>query len=499
MRKKLRSGWRNDPAVLQQYFQSAYNNWKVYQGPRTPKQVLKLQAIYKQATYGDNHEQPPERIDSIDGEKWKAWASLRGMTQEMAKRRFITFLSEIDPLLIDVMPDEKPPPGFPLDRRGNPICAKCNTTVGCIRPILDQHKMNLKMQLFDNEELHEPNNLKAWIRNALVNQRCIWGIHMPIARAEAKPFMDWFNRDENRGFYPYDSVPIMAMVKEVVNNYHQMAQEMMENKDKMNPEEYNVLAIKAYKLRDVYEQFSGEDYRYEVFCTRDNESCNQRRMADGGKNHKHEFTIDPPTKSDANTMEEAIMLRQQCQRLGINPSTGVVKSLEERCQIYRARIADHFEALRKAAEAKIRNEHRADVHRSEKNTVIALSKEMLQRQMWDACQANLVDHVMTLAKRGGDLNEESPRGITPLICMVLNEAVVEKIETLINTYGADANQPNKYGFTPLMMACRLKDLKMVHVLMRSGASALQTVRFHMFCSCASLMECTVFLSCILYC
>ena len=45
---KLRSGWRNDVAVLNQYFQSCVANWKIYKGQRTAKQVLKLQAIYKQ-------------------------------------------------------------------------------------------------------------------------------------------------------------------------------------------------------------------------------------------------------------------------------------------------------------------------------------------------------------------------------------------------------------------------------------------------------------------
>lgn len=449
----------------------------MYTGTRTPKQVLKLQSIYKQAVYGDNNDLPPDDLTTLEGEKWRAWTKLRGTPKEMAKRRFITFLAEIDPLLIDVMPDEKPPIGFPMDRRGNPICAKCNTVVGCIRPIVDQHKMPLKQVLFENEEFHEPEKLKEWVRTALLNQRCVWGIHMPITRAEARPFMDWFNRDENRGFYPYDSAPIMVMVREVVTNYHQMAQEMMESVEKVDPELYNAVAIKCYKLKEVYESFSGEDYKFEVPCTRDNESCHQRRIADGGKNHHHEFIIDPPTKTDVSIMEEAIMLRKQCQRLGINPSTGVVKSLQERCDIYRQRIAEHFAALKRATEAKARNDNRAVVHKTEKETVIALSKEMLQRQMWDACQENFIDNIMVLAKRGSNVNEESPRGLTPLICMVVNEAVVEKIEILINTYAADINQPNKFGMTPLMMACRMKDMKMVHVLMRNGASALQKVRY----------------------
>jgi hypothetical protein len=52
------------------------------------------------------------------------------MPMEMAKRRYITFMAEINPKLIDVLPNEKPPEGFPLDENGVQICAKCNTGAG---------------------------------------------------------------------------------------------------------------------------------------------------------------------------------------------------------------------------------------------------------------------------------------------------------------------------------------------------------------------------------
>ena len=52
------------------------------------------------------------------GLKWQAWMALKGMPIEMAKRRFITYLAEINPELIDVMPDEKPPSGFLHDTDG---------------------------------------------------------------------------------------------------------------------------------------------------------------------------------------------------------------------------------------------------------------------------------------------------------------------------------------------------------------------------------------------
>ena len=111
VRLKLRSGWRNDDNVLEQYFQSCVQTWKLYTGPWPPKKVLKLQGVYKQALLGDCLDAPPADLRSVEGVKWSAWHGLRGMDASTAKRRFITLLSEIDPLLIDVMPDEKPPAG----------------------------------------------------------------------------------------------------------------------------------------------------------------------------------------------------------------------------------------------------------------------------------------------------------------------------------------------------------------------------------------------------
>lgn len=458
--------------MLNQYFQSVVANWKIYQGPRTPKQVLKIQAIYKQALYGDNPDMPPMNMDTNAGLKWIAWHKLRGMTKEMAKRRFITFCSEIDPLLIDVMPDEKPPPGFPLDRRGIQICAKCNTVVGCSRPLLDQNKSNLKKQLFENEEFHEPERFKAWVKNAIENQRCIWGVHKAIANADKKPFMDWFDRDENRGFFAYDSAPLMQIIHELVTYHHDVAYDMMQNKDTVDPNQYNAQSVKTTKLKGIYEQLAGEPYKYWLPCTRDCDACNQRRKGDNGKNHKHEQEIDPPTYSDVSTFEEAIQLRMQCQKLGISPCTGPVEDIVQRCDIYRKRIAEHLENLKVAAAAKARNDARLEEHRKEKGRVKQLSKDMFVRQCWEACHMNLVEHVLVLVRRGCNPNEESPKGLTPMLTLIMNDASVEQIEELI-ALKANINLPNKFGMTPLLLACRLGAAKMIHILMRNNASALQ--------------------------
>ena len=124
VRLRLRRGWRNDDSTLFQYFAACVNNWKTFKGDRKPEHVLKLYGIYKQATVGDCKDPEPKNLKSAVGQKWEAWTGFRGQSRQMAMRRFITLLAQIDPMLIDVMPAEKPPDGFPYDRQSKkPICA----------------------------------------------------------------------------------------------------------------------------------------------------------------------------------------------------------------------------------------------------------------------------------------------------------------------------------------------------------------------------------------
>ena len=268
---------------------------------------------------------------------------LRGTPTATAKRRFITFLSEIDPLLIDVMPDEKPPIGFPLDRNGQIICAKCNTIVGCDRPITDDNKVELRKQLFENPQLHEPKTFRTWIRKALDVQRCVWGVHKAISEFQAKEFQQWFAKDENRGFYAYDSSPIMFMVRDLVQHHYELSYEMLIRKSEWTDADqvaYNTQYTKTTQLQQNYEELSGEEFVFEAWCTRNNELCNQRRKAEGNHNHKHRLELELPTTFHKNTFDEAIELRKQCQTLGINPSTGIVSDIAERL------LANNFNFIR---------------------------------------------------------------------------------------------------------------------------------------------------------
>ena len=112
-RQRMRANWRNDDYILTEYFRACVVNWKAYSGEKLEKHTVKLYGIYKQATVGDCPQYGHPDPYSVPGRKWAAWHRLRGMPLPMAKRRFITYLAEIDPLLIDVMPNEVPPEGFP--------------------------------------------------------------------------------------------------------------------------------------------------------------------------------------------------------------------------------------------------------------------------------------------------------------------------------------------------------------------------------------------------
>ena len=78
-------------------------------------------------------------------------------------------------------------------------------------------------------------------------------------------------------------------------------------------------------------------------------------------------------------------MRKECQALGINPSTGVVKDIATRCLIYRERIDEYYESRKVADEAKERNDRRAEVHKYEKRRLKEHAHAMGSRLSWDAC------------------------------------------------------------------------------------------------------------------
>jgi len=66
---------------------------------RQPNDVLlKLYALYKQATAGDVNGDRPGFTDPRGRAKYDAWATRKGMSKDDAKRAYVAMVNEIDPL-----------------------------------------------------------------------------------------------------------------------------------------------------------------------------------------------------------------------------------------------------------------------------------------------------------------------------------------------------------------------------------------------------------------
>jgi acyl-CoA-binding protein len=57
--------------------------------------LLKLYALYKQASYGDNGEAKPGFSDMIGRVKWEAWTGLNGLASADAMRQYIALFESL--------------------------------------------------------------------------------------------------------------------------------------------------------------------------------------------------------------------------------------------------------------------------------------------------------------------------------------------------------------------------------------------------------------------
>ena len=55
--------------------------------------LLKIYALYKQGSVGDNGEKKPGFGDIVARAKWDAWNSLKGLSQEAAMQQYIDLIA----------------------------------------------------------------------------------------------------------------------------------------------------------------------------------------------------------------------------------------------------------------------------------------------------------------------------------------------------------------------------------------------------------------------
>ncbi|MDP2220575.1 MAG: acyl-CoA-binding protein [Hydrogenophaga sp.] len=57
--------------------------------------LLKLYALYKQATAGDNTEKKPGFSDMVGRAKWDAWSGLKGTASDAAMQQYVDLIESL--------------------------------------------------------------------------------------------------------------------------------------------------------------------------------------------------------------------------------------------------------------------------------------------------------------------------------------------------------------------------------------------------------------------
>lgn len=57
--------------------------------------LLKIYALYKQATEGDNSSKRPGMLDMVGRAKWDAWEALKGTSAEEAKKKYVALIESL--------------------------------------------------------------------------------------------------------------------------------------------------------------------------------------------------------------------------------------------------------------------------------------------------------------------------------------------------------------------------------------------------------------------
>jgi diazepam-binding inhibitor (GABA receptor modulator, acyl-CoA-binding protein) len=82
-------------ADLEADFKAAVDNSKKLSERPDNATLLKIYALYKQATAGDNTEKKPGFGDMVGRAKWDAWNNLKGTSQDDAKRQYVDLIQSL--------------------------------------------------------------------------------------------------------------------------------------------------------------------------------------------------------------------------------------------------------------------------------------------------------------------------------------------------------------------------------------------------------------------
>lgn len=58
--------------------------------------LLKIYALYKQATTGDNSEKKPGFSDPVGRAKWEAWNAVKGISSDAAMQQYVELIDSLE-------------------------------------------------------------------------------------------------------------------------------------------------------------------------------------------------------------------------------------------------------------------------------------------------------------------------------------------------------------------------------------------------------------------
>ena len=82
-------------ADLNATFEAAVANSKNLSARPDNATLLKIYALYKQATAGDNTEKKPSFSDMVGRAKWDAWEKLKGTSADEAKQPYVDLITSL--------------------------------------------------------------------------------------------------------------------------------------------------------------------------------------------------------------------------------------------------------------------------------------------------------------------------------------------------------------------------------------------------------------------
>jgi len=82
-------------ADLQARFEAAVANSKNLSERPDNTTLLKIYALYKQATNGDNTEKKPGFSDMVGRAKWDAWNGMKGTSKDDAMQQYVDLIESL--------------------------------------------------------------------------------------------------------------------------------------------------------------------------------------------------------------------------------------------------------------------------------------------------------------------------------------------------------------------------------------------------------------------